>query len=160
MIPGAEGSGKLVTQVRKMAKHYSDGNESNILIDGSPGVGCAVMASVTGCKYGIVVTEPTLSGYEDFVRVHELLKFFNIGALAIINKFDINDEMTKKIETYCLENDIQCLGKVPFDRKVENSINEGKPIVEYDDSIAGKAVKEIWARFVEFSSKAEEGCFR
>lgn len=145
LIPGAEGSGKLVTEVRKKANQIKQ-DEQYTLIDGSPGIGCAVMASITGCDYGVVVTEPTLSGVEDFRRVRELLVHFNVKPLVVINKCDINLDVTQQIEWYCSEKQVEFLGKIPFDKLVETSINEGKPIVTYKDSPAGDAIRDIWIK--------------
>lgn len=139
---GAEGSGKLVTEVRKnAAKYYKDGDL--IILDGSPGVGCAVMASITGVDLALVVIEPTQSGFSDFVRVKEICDHFDVPTLVCINKYDINNEMTKKIEQYCMENNIEVVGKIPFDTTVKKALNEMKPVVYYD-CMAGNEIKNIW----------------
>jgi MinD superfamily P-loop ATPase len=145
MIPGAEGSGKLVTEVRKSAKNYG----IDLLIDGSPGVGCSVMASVTGTNYAIIVTEPTQSAYEDLVRVHEIVKHFNSKALLIINKYDINEKMTNKIEKTAKGLGIQVLGRIPFDPIVNQAVNELNPIIKYHDSEASKALVNIYEHLKE-----------
>jgi MinD superfamily P-loop ATPase len=145
MIPGAEGSGKLVTEVRKSGKKYG----IDFLIDGSPGVGCSVMASVTGTDFAIIVTEPTQSGYEDLVRVYEIVKHFNSKALIIINKYDINEEMSNKIEKSAKELGIKKLGRVPFDPIVNQAVNELNTIVEYPDSRASKALMNIYEQLKE-----------
>lgn len=144
MIPGAEGSGKLVTKVREHPKDLS--NDNNYIIDGSPGIGCSVMASITNTDYCTIVTEPTQSGFEDFKRIYKLTQFFNLESFIIINKFDINLDMSNKIENFCLTNNINFLGKIPFDTAVEYSINQGIPIVNYKNSIAGKSIIEIWEK--------------
>lgn len=144
MIPGSEGSGKLVTEVRRQASRAGLEGESNYLIDGSPGIGCSVMASLTGCDYCIITTEPSQSGFEDFVRVHQLSGHFEAETFVVINKYDINLDMTSKIIEYCISNNVCVLGKIPFDSYVGVSINEGIPIVLYEDSQAGKAIKNIW----------------
>lgn len=145
MIPGAEGSGKLVTEVRKLAKEYG----VDFLIDGSPGVGCSVMASVTGTDYAIIVTEPTQSAYEDLVRVHEIVKHFNSKALLIINKFNINEEMTNRIEKTAKALGIQILGRIPFDPIVNQAVNELNPIIKYHESEASKALVNIYKQLKE-----------
>lgn len=144
MIPGAEGSGKLVTKVRQVADSIKSNDQCDILIDGSPGVGCSVMASITGCDYCIIVTEPTQSGFEDFKRIYELTQHFGVKGFAIINKYDINQLISNKIEKFCLSCNIQLIGKIPFDNKVGLSINEGIPIINYTKSIAGQKIIEIW----------------
>ena len=145
MIPGAEGSGKLVTEVRKSGKKYG----KDLLIAGSPGVGCSVMASVTGTDYAIIVTEPTQSAYEDLVRVYEIVKHFNSKALLIINKYDINEKMTHKIEKTAKELGIKLLGRMPFDPIVNQAVNELKAIVEYPESEASKALINIYKQLEE-----------
>lgn len=145
MIPGAEGSGKLVTEVRKTGKQYG----IDFLIDGSPGVGCSVMASVTGTNYSIIVTEPTQSGYEDLIRVYEIVKHFNSKALLIINKYDINEDMTNWIEKAAKELGIQILGRIPFDSIVNEAVNGLNSIVEYPESRASKALIDIYEQLKE-----------
>lgn len=149
MIPGAEGSGKLVTQVRKNAKAYA-GDEADFIIDGSPGVGCSVMASITGCDYGVIVTEPTLSGYADFKRVLKLTEHFGLKPATIINKCDINPDISDQIESYCRKENIKLIGKVPFDDTVKKAINEGLPVSEYADSLAGQAIVQAWDTFKKY----------
>jgi len=147
MIPGAEGSGKLVTQVRKNALSYSQSDNTHFIIDGSPGVGCSVMASITGCDYSVIVTEPTMSGFEDFKRVYALTKHFNLKSVVVINKYDINEHVTAQLEAHCDEMSIQVAGRIPFDRTVDKSINSGIPIIAYDESEAGQAIIDIWNQF-------------
>ncbi len=142
MIPGAEGSGKLVTEVRKTGKKYG----ADVLIDGSPGIGCSVMASVTGTNHAIIVTEPTQSAYEDLIRVYEIVKHFNSKPLIIINKYDINDEITNKIEKTADKLGIKLLGRIPFDPVVNQAVNELNPIVEYHESKASKALIKIYQK--------------
>lgn len=145
MIVGAEGSGKLVTEVRKNAMKYQKDNQW-IILDGTPGVGCAVMASITGCDVALIVIEPTLSGLNDFKRVLSLIDHFGVTPFACINKYDINEEMTLEIEKYCEDESVEVLGKIPFDPMVQMAVNELKPIICYEESIAGEAIKNIWEK--------------
>lgn len=145
MIPGAEGSGKLVTDVRKNAKRYG-GCDERYILDGTPGVGCAVMASITGCQAALIVVEPTLSGLQDFKRVLSIVEHFKVKPYICINKYDINEGVTRKIEAFCHEGQINVVGRVPYDPVVEKSINELKPIVLYEESKAGKAIMKLWYR--------------
>lgn len=143
MYAGADGSGKLVTAVRKQVESYGD----HFIIDGSPGIGCAVMASITGCETSLIVTEPTQSGYEDLIRVIALTDHFDMEIYVVINKYDLNEEMSNMIEDYCHSNGIEVVGKIPFDEIVSQSINEGKPIVMYT-SKASEAIGSIWSKLV------------
>ncbi len=143
MEPGAEGSGKLVTEVRKRAIEYRIKDKWTIL-DGSPGVGCSVMASVSGCDAALLVIEPTQSGLEDFKRVLSVVDFFGIKPFVCINKYDINKEITNEIKEFCKENSIELLGMIPFDSLVEKAINEATPVVCFSESTAAKEIKEMW----------------
>lgn len=145
MKPGAEGSGKLVTEVRKNALKYKVEDKWTIL-DGSPGVGCAVMASVAGCNAALLVVEPTQSGLEDFVRVLSVVDFFDIKPFVCINKYDINEEITNEIQIFCKENSVEIIGMIPFDSLVEKAINESTPVVCFADSPAGKEIKKMWQK--------------
>lgn len=149
MIPGAEGSGKLVTQVRNNARKWAGGDNADFIIDASPGVGCAVMASITGCDYCVLVTEPTIAAFEDFKRIYELTTHFGIRSIMIINKYDINEEISDEIERFCLDIGLEVVGKIPFDHLVEKSINEGRPVVMYENSIAGQTIRKIWYEEIE-----------
>jgi len=144
LLPGAEGSGKLVSDVRKKAKGIK--SSKNYIIDGSPGTGCSVMASITGCDYSIIVTEPTYSGFEDFIRIKQLTEHFGIKTFVVINKFDINQDMTDKIEDYCKSNQLEVIGKIPFDSHVNEAINKGLPIVSFKLAPAGDAIISIWEK--------------
>lgn len=141
---GAEGSGKLVTEVRQRAMKYKE-NEELMILDGSPGIGCAVMASITGCDLALIVTEPTQSGLEDFMRVLSVNKFFGVKSLVCINKFDINEEITKVIEEFCYKENVDMIGKIPFDECVKKSVNDMKPLVQYDCNAANE-IKNIWMK--------------
>ncbi|WDV44276.1 ATP-binding protein [Clostridiaceae bacterium M8S5] len=143
---GADGAGKVVSEVRKELQKVTHKNNNDILIDGSPGIGCVVIASLTGCDLAVVVTEPTQSGLEDLKRVMELVDFFNIKGLVVINKFDLNTDMTEKIEEYCNYNKYEILGKIPFDKYASLAVKEGKPIVAYEKSIAAIEIFKIWKK--------------
>lgn len=140
---GAEGSGKLVTKVRKNALENRREDEW-IILDGSPGVGCAVMASITGCDAALIVAEPTQSGFQDFLRVLEIVIYFGVKPFVCINKYDINERITYEIEEFCKEKKVKTIGKIPFDPMVKRAINEGKAVVAYEESAAGKEIKKIW----------------
>ena len=144
LYPGADGSGKLVSEIRKASLELNKGKNNLIIIDGSPGVGCSVMASITGVEFGLLVTEPTQSGFEDFVRAYELAKHFRIKSYVAINKYDLNEEMADTIERYCDDNGIKVIGRIPYDVVVNKSNFESKPLVMYNDSIAGNEIKNMW----------------
>jgi MinD superfamily P-loop ATPase len=143
LFPGAEGSGKLVSAVRKIKNDVR-----HKLIDGSPGVACSVMASITGTDYAIIVTEPSQSGYEDLKRVYELTKHFKIKSFVVINKFDIHLGLSDVIKRFCFENNIRILGRIPFDPIVSQAINQGKPIIKYDTP-ASKALVSVYEELMK-----------
>ena len=146
LLPGEGNSGKLVTEVRNLAKAIANDTESEcILIDGSPGIGCPVIATVAGIQVGIIVTEPTLTGIHDMERILTLLERFNITAKVIVNKFDINEKNSKKIEIYCENRDIEVLGKLKFDPITTKSMIAAKTLPEFaPDSEFTKTLRDIW----------------
>lgn len=140
---GSDGSGKLISFLRKNGRRFNQDDKLTI-IDGSPGIGCPVISSITGSDAVLVVTEPTQSGLEDLMRVVSLCQHFGILTMVCINKYDINEEMKEKIEDFIEEQGLYYVGKIPFDDTVMKSINELKPITYYEKSIAGNAIKEMW----------------
>ncbi len=142
-----ENSGKLVSLVRKKAKELAEKNKCDwVIIDGAPGIGCPVIASLSGIDCAVVVTEPTLSGLHDASRVIEVTRHFNVLSKLVINKFDLNLDMSVKIEEYCHKNGIILIGKVRFDKTVVEAMVEGKTIIEYKDSAVKDEVCRIWER--------------
>jgi MinD superfamily P-loop ATPase len=140
-----ENSGKLVAILRQNAMSIAKKeNLDLIIIDGSPGIGCPVIASITGTNLALVVTEPTLSGIHDMARVIGLVKHFKIKAYVVINKFDLNIEMTKVIEEYCEANEIELAGKIAYDPIVTEALTNRKIIVEYSDGKVTQQIKDIW----------------
>jgi MinD superfamily P-loop ATPase len=132
MGPGEENSGKLVTKIRQKAKDIASETKADFVInDGPPGIGCSAIASVTGSDAVLLVIEPTLSGLHDAIRLIELVKSFHIPVFALINKFDINVKISKKVKIYLSENSIPLLGELPFDVNIVNAMIEEKNIVEY-----------------------------
>ena len=151
LLPGEGNSGRLVTEVRKLGtKIATENGISIVLIDGSPGIGCPVIATVTGIKLGIIVTEPTLSGIHDMQRVLELLKRFKITATMIINKFDLNLENTAEIERYCKANDVELLGKIKFDPIMTESMVAVQTLPEFaPNHEITQLLRKIWGRVKE-----------
>jgi MinD superfamily P-loop ATPase len=147
LFPGEENSGKLVALVRNQAKVLAKKLDKSLIItDGAPGVGCPVIASVTGAHRVIVVTEPSLSGIHDMERVLELVKGFNIDAGVIINKHDVHEENSRAIDAACSETGAPLLGKIPYDKSVILSMVQGRPVTQNGDSPAGESIRKIWDR--------------
>ena len=145
---GSDASGLLISFLRKNAKRFSE-NEELTIIDGSPGIGCPVIASMTGSDMVLVVTEPTKSGLEDLKRVVTLCEHFGVYTMVCINKYDINEEMSREIESFINDKHLKLVGKIPYDDMVMKSINELKPIIFYNESIAKKAIEDMWMRIKE-----------
>ena len=142
-----ENSGKLVSLVRKKAKEIAQEiNADWIIVDGSPGIGCPVIASISGVNCALIVTEPTLSGLHDAARVIDVARHFKVPVKLIINKCDLNIDMTEKIEQYCKEKEVQIIGKLGFDKKIVKAMVEGKTIIEYSDGKTAGRIKEIWTK--------------
>jgi len=140
-----ENSGKLVALVRQKARQIAEKKNCDwVIIDGAPGIGCPVIASLSGIDCAVVVTEPTLSGLHDAKRVIEVARHFGVAVKVIINKFDLNFIVTKKIEDFCQDNSIELLGKVSYDEFVVKALVEGKTILEYPDGKAKKEISSIW----------------
>jgi len=140
---GNGASGKLVTEVRKNMYSFKT-NEELAIIDGSPGIGCPVIASLTGIGYCILVAEPSISGIHDMIRILETSRNFNTKCFIVINKYDNNFEKTKEIEDIAKEKNVEIIGKIPFDKSVVKITNEGKPVVDNPDTKAAKEIIDIW----------------
>ncbi len=148
MGPGEENSGKLVTQVRKKAAEIARNTNAKFIInDGPPGIGCPVIASLANTNKVIMVIEPTLSGLHDAQRLVDLVRMFNIQIYAVINKYDINEKVTRKIEKYLLDNTISIIGKIPFHNDLVKAMIYKKTIVEYNpESEITEVMRSIWEK--------------
>jgi MinD superfamily P-loop ATPase len=150
LTPGMENSGKLVTFVRQNASKIAERDGKDlVLVDGSPGIGCPVIASLANVDLAVVVVEPTLSGIHDIERAMGLLKHFDIAPCVVVNKFDLNESNTDAIDDYCIKNEAEILGHIPFDPTVTESMVEGIPVVVYDGgSPSSTAITKIWDVFL------------
>ncbi len=153
--PGEANSGKLVTLVRHNARKLAEKeNHDLILIDGPPGIGCPVIASVTGVDAGLIVTEPTMSGIHDLDRALQLLNHFDISPLICINKWDINRKNTERIIRFCKKNKAEVTGKIPFDPIVTEAMVEGKTVVEHSpESIVSQEIETTWKKVLSSLKK-------
>ncbi len=148
---GSGTSGKLVTEVKKQlkaAEEYAD----FAIIDGSPGIGCPVIASISGVDMVLVVAEPSLSGISDMERVIETAKKFNVMTVVCVNKFDTNIHNTNKIEKFCIDKGLTFVGKIPFDKNIVDALNRGNSIMDIECAGA-KAVKEIYIKTIDLLQK-------
>lgn len=143
---GAENSGKLVTEVRRASRSIAEASNADyLLVDGSPGIGCPVIASITGCDAAIAVVEPTASSKHDLDRVIELTAHFNMPLWVVINKFDINEEVCEEIEAACRASGVRVAGRIGYDPAVTKAQVQGQSIVEYDAAAtAALHIQDIW----------------
>ncbi len=147
---GADNSGKLVAKVKNEAKALAQKQEKDyVIVDGSPGVGCPVVSSLSGAAFTVLVTEPTVSGLHDLKRVYELVHKFNIKAGCIINKADINPEVTAEIEAFLQKENIVHLCNLPYDEHFTKAMTIGQTIVEYGDNRLAKLISESWEKIKE-----------
>ncbi|MCK5822026.1 MAG: ATP-binding protein [Bacteroidales bacterium] len=142
---GADNSGKLVAKVKNEARQIAqDLNKELILVDGSPGIGCPVVSSLSGASFVVLVTEPSVSGLHDLERVYQLIKNFNLPAGCIINKSDINLQKSKEIIAFLDENDIILIAELPYDERFTKAMTMGKTIVETENKQLTKLIKKAW----------------
>jgi MinD superfamily P-loop ATPase len=152
MNPGAENSGKLVSLVRQEARKIAkEKNSEFLLVDGPPGIGCPVIASITGADAVLVVSEPTLSGEHDMRRVLELTAHFKIPAMVCVNKWDINKIMTERIEVLAKEFNAVPVGRIPYDAAVTAAQVNARALVEESDGDAAQAVRKMWSEICTMS---------
>ncbi|MCK3684921.1 ATP-binding protein [Maribellus sp. YY47] len=151
MGPGEDNSGHLVTHIRERAKEIARSAKADFLLnDGPPGIGCAAIASITGTDVVLLVIEPTVSGLHDARRLKKLVDSFKIPMFAVINKCDINPEMTSVVEDFLQKNGIRLLGKIPFDRLMVESMVHSQTMMEYAaESETGKELQHIWRKLNE-----------
>ena len=140
-----ENSGKLVSLIRKEAKRIAQEQKKDfIIVDGSPGIGCPVIASITGADLVLIITEPTLSGKHDLERVADLAAGFKIPTLVAINKFDINPDIAGQIEEDAHKRNIKVVGKVRYDNAFTKAQIMKCSVVEYTGGAVTEDIKALW----------------
>ena len=150
---GAENSGKLVAKVKSEAKKLADSKELEyIIVDGSPGIGCPVVSSLSGANYVVLVTEPTTSGLHDLRRVYKLVSNFGIKAGCIINKADLNSSVSEEIKRFLDEEGIDLISMLPYSKIFTDSIIAGRTLIESDNESIANLIKNSWTRIVELTS--------
>lgn len=155
LAPGQENSGKLVTLVRQKAQVVARSRQIPlIIIDGPPGTGCPVISALTGVDLAVIVTEPTLSGKHDLERVAALAEHFRVPVAIVINKFDLNPEITRELESWATARNYPLLGHIPFSPAVTQSLL-AKDIAVRGENSASSAIKEIWSRVLATLRRSE-----
>ncbi|NLX74580.1 MAG: 4Fe-4S binding protein, partial [Synergistaceae bacterium] len=143
-------TGLLVSEVKKQLNNEAQDTDFAI-IDGSPGIGCPVIASISGVEMVLVVAEPSISGISDMVRVIEVSQSFGVKIAVCINKYDANKEKTREIIDYCDRNKIPFVGNIPYDSLATRALNSGLSIVEMACS-SGTAVRNVYRRTMQIFS--------
>jgi MinD superfamily P-loop ATPase len=147
---GADNSGKLVAKVKNEAKQIAkENNKEIIIIDGSPGVGCPVVSSLSGANFAVLVTEPSMSGIHDLKRVYQLVKKFQIKAGCIINKYDINKNISNEIIDFLTEENILHICNIPYNQSFTKAMTKGQCITEYDDIELKTILTDSWTKILE-----------
>jgi len=145
LFPGSEASGKLVAEVRQDSQRVArEAGKELIIIDGSPGIGCPVIASITGIDLAVCISEPSVAGLHDLDRVHDLLKHFQIPAIAVINRYDINTELADEIEKSCQKKGVEVVARIPYDTSVVEAMVRGEPPTANPDSPACREITVCW----------------
>jgi len=115
-----------------------------IISDGSPGIGCPVISSISGVSLAVIVTEPTLSGMHDLDRVIGVCCHFTVSVIVCINKYDLNEDNSRQIENYCQSQGIELAAKIPFDNVVTEALVQGLPVVEYSQNRVAHEIEGLW----------------
>jgi MinD superfamily P-loop ATPase len=145
--PAQENSGKLVTLVKQRARLLAmDEGYELVLVDGPPGIGCPVISAVSGADLALIVAEPTAAGVHDMQRILQTTRHFGVRSLVCINKADLYEEGSVEIETFCHEQGIKLVGRIPFDPTVTEAMVQGEPVTAYlSGSPASQALRAVWA---------------
>ncbi len=144
---GSGTSGMLVTEVKQQLKSAAN-NVNLAIIDGSPGIGCPVIASLSGVDLVLIVAEPSISGISDMKRIIKTAESFQTKSVVCVNKYDTNKENTEKIELFCKKYKLPFVGEIPFDKNVVKAINNNQSIVDID-CLASRAIKGIFKKTIE-----------
>jgi MinD superfamily P-loop ATPase len=140
-----ENSGKLVTVIRKEAKKIAQEQKKDLLIvDGSPGIGCPVIASITAANLVLIVTEPTLSGKHDLDRVSRLTASFGIKTMVCVNKADVNPQITDQISEDAKKQGLKVIGKIAYDEAFTKAQIIKASVVEYTGGAITEQIKALW----------------
>ncbi|MDP8227953.1 MAG: ATP-binding protein [Candidatus Electryoneaceae bacterium] len=146
----AENSGKLVAMVKTNASRIaSERGLDLVIVDGSPGIGCPVISSITGADLVLIVTEPTMSGQHDLARVADLTAHFKIPTAVCVNKWDINADVFNDVRGWCDERGLDMVGKIDYDKCVTEAQIAGQSIIEFGNGEVSSEIRRIWDRIRE-----------
>lgn len=144
--PAQENSGKLVTLVKQQARlHALDGGFTALLVDGPPGIGCPVISAASGADLALIVAEPTVAGIHDMQRALQTTAHFRVPSLVCLNKWDVYPDGAREIETWCLAQGIEVVGRIPFDPTITQAMVRGRPVTAHaPEAPASRALLELW----------------
>jgi MinD superfamily P-loop ATPase len=152
LFAGQENSGKLVTLVKQQARALALKSGADLLlVDGPPGIGCAVIAASAGADQALHVVEPTVSGAHDLERVMATTDHFGVPSLVAINKADLNPTRSDEIAAFCAERGVEVVGRIPYDTMVTEAMVHGQPVTAYVDGAVAEALKGIWQRVCDLT---------
>jgi MinD superfamily P-loop ATPase len=147
LFPAQENSGRLVALLRQQAKELANaGGHRLILSDGPPGIGCPVISSLSGVHRAVIVTEPTPSGVHDMARATELCDHFKVPVAVIINKYDLNEDITRQIEASSRQQGFDVVARLPYDPNFIQAMVRGQTITEFSDGDTARRIKAAWQR--------------
>jgi MinD superfamily P-loop ATPase len=150
LMAGEEASGKLVSQVRTAAEALAEETGRDLLlIDGPPGIGCPVIASMSGVDAALVVAEPTLSGRQGMRRAVEVAQHFGVPVYAVVNRADLRPEEAEAIESWCRQRGVEVLGRLPYDTSATDAMIARRTVVEHGSGPLAGAISELWERLAE-----------
>ena len=145
LFPVEENSGRLVALLRQEARQTAEQKGySLVLADGAPGIGCPVIASLSGADLAVIISEPTVSGRHDLERVADLCAYFGMPAAVVINKADLNEDACRDIESFCRKRGLDLLGRVSHDDRFVAAMIQEKAVTELEDSPLSGQIRRIW----------------
>jgi MinD superfamily P-loop ATPase len=155
LFAGQPNSGKLVAVIKGQARQMGLAtNKSMMLVDGPPGIGCPVIATLSGADLALLVVEPTISGIHDLERIMGTVRHFGVSAQVVINKADLNERRTREIEAYSQSEGIHILGQIPFDSMMTEAMVQGVPVTAYTDGLISQTLQKIWENLKDLVTDA------
>ncbi|RCK77149.1 MAG: MinD superfamily P-loop ATPase containing an inserted ferredoxin domain [Anaerolineae bacterium] len=157
LFPGQENSGKLVTLVKQRARLQAlDEGRELVIVDGPPGIGCPVISAVSGADLALIVAEPTISGVHDMRRILQTVQHFGVQAHVCINKADVYPAGTEEIESFCREQGIETIGRIPFDVTVTTAMVAGEAVTAFQpEAPVSVAIRQVWERVLQALAQKE-----
>jgi MinD superfamily P-loop ATPase len=152
LFPGEDNSGRLVAELRQEAKAMAKARQQTLILsDGPPGIGCPVISAISGVNLAVIVTEPTPSGRHDMERIVSLCDHFNVPVAVVINKADLNTEIARMIKITCRRRNYSVVAELPHDNQFIHAMVQGKAITEYSEGCTFQLIKQAWERILSLA---------